>query len=159
MRSIISMSFIMLAGLVTSCGPSLSSRYPSYKQVVSKYAPAGDYQSIKAETAAHHTPDEECDCPRIWYQDRWVYYFEGHWFYRHHGFWYTYPVFYVHYIDGAPHVYRRDTRSIRKGSRNRSRRELRNDAYDSSSPRSHRDNRNGESSRTTTHRSIRKGNR
>lgn len=117
MRPIIITCFVLLAGHIISCGPANLTRYPSYDQVISKYAPTDRYKGVQVDESVSRTPPDECDCPRIWYQNHWVYYYDGYWFYRYHDFWYYYPVFYVHYVDGVPRAYRGSTRSIRKGRR------------------------------------------
>jgi hypothetical protein len=59
------------------------------------------------------SPDE-CECPRVWYRDHWVYHCDGKWMYWHHGYWYHYPHFQVYYYQGVPHVHTGKTRSIKK---------------------------------------------
>lgn len=157
MRPMISLVFIVFAGLATACGPSTSPRYPSYEQVISKYAPADNYTGVQVDDTMNSTPHEDCDCPRIWYHDHWVYHHEGRWFYRHHGYWYYYPTFYVHYSDGVPYVYKRSKRSIRKGNRVYRKGDVHGVRRHSSKRGQGSDDSSRGSSRTT--RSIRKGDR
>jgi hypothetical protein len=87
------------------CGPARQGGYPSYDAVVSQYVPAGPYQGEPLADGLPRPEGGSCDCPRVWYDDHWVYYYEGRWLYWHHGYWYTYPYFYVYYWGGLPYVY------------------------------------------------------
>jgi len=100
------------AAAIASCGPSYQGSYPSYEAVISQYVPPGTYRGVVLEDAAHYPPGPYCDCPRVWYDDHWVYYYHGRWIYWHHDCWYWYPVFYVYYWGGLPYVYVGPARSI-----------------------------------------------
>ncbi len=115
MRKFSAICIIFLLLCAAACGPSNNSRYPSYKQVVAKYAPPGEYKGVKLDDPAVYPVSRYCNCPRIWYHDHWVYYYGGRWIYWDHGYWYHYPTFYIYYYDGAPYVYRRHHRSITTG--------------------------------------------
>jgi len=98
------------------CGPSTTSRYPSYEQTIAQYVPPGEYKAVRINDPGACPSHAYCDYPRIWYHGHWVYYYGGRWIYWDHGYWYHYPAFYIHYYNGYPYVYRGPARSISKGS-------------------------------------------
>ncbi len=94
-----------------SCVTRATSTYPSYENTVARYSPPA--KGVPLTDPAYATPDD-CDCPRVWYRDHWVYHCDGEWIYWHHGYWYHYPNFHVYYNHGAPRGYRGGGRSIKK---------------------------------------------
>jgi hypothetical protein len=105
---------IAICALV-ACGPSYQGSYPSYEAVIAQYVPPGMYQGERLEGVSGPA-GSYCDCPRVWYSGRWVYYYHGRWIYWYSDCWYWYPVFYVYYWHGAPYVYVGPTKSIHKAS-------------------------------------------
>jgi hypothetical protein len=83
---------------------------------MAKYAPPGELEGVPVGTDIAVCPEYpgECDCPRVWYHDHWVYHCDDMWVYWHHGYWYHYPHFHVYYHGGVPHVHRGPTRSIKR---------------------------------------------
>ena len=113
MRTILPVALLFAAAVsIASCGPSYQGSYPSYEAVIAQYVPAGTYQGVVLEDAAHYPPGPYCDCPRVWYDGHWVYYYHGRWIYWYHDCWYYYPVFYVYYWGGIPYVYGGPAKSI-----------------------------------------------
>jgi hypothetical protein len=98
-------SAALLAALLAGCGPSRQGGYPSYDAVVSQYVPAGPYRGEILADGLPRPDGPDCACPRVRYDDDWVYYYHGRWIYWRHGYWYTYPHFYVYYWGGLPYVY------------------------------------------------------
>lgn len=112
--------FIVFAALmvlgVVGCGPSYQSTYPSYEAIVAQYVPDGKYQGERLDAALAPDCDyRNCGCPRIWYDNHWVYYCHGCWVYWYHGYWYHYPYFYVHYRDGGYYAYTGSVKHITQG--------------------------------------------
>ena len=113
MRAILPIALaIAAASTIAACGPSYQGSYPSYEAAISQYVPAGVYQGVRLDDAAHYPPGAYCDCPRVWYDGHWVYYYRGRWIYWYHDCWYYYPVFYVYYWGGIPYVYVGPAKSI-----------------------------------------------
>lgn len=114
--AILTCSSLVIAGAL-GCAPAAISGYPSYEETVAKYAPPGRYAATPLGAASGLRVPADCDCPRVWYDDHWVYYWDGHWVYWDQGIWYRYPVFYVYYHEDLLHVYDGRTRGITKGPR------------------------------------------
>jgi hypothetical protein len=113
MRAILPIAVaIAAAATIASCGPSYQGSYPSYEAVISQYVPAGVYEGVRLDDAAYYPAGSYCNCPRVWYDGRWVYYYHGRWIYWYHDCWYYYPVFYVYYWGGIPYVYTGPVKSI-----------------------------------------------
>jgi hypothetical protein len=96
-----------------SCAVRATSTYPSYDHTIAKYSPESVLEGLPVADPRYASPDE-CECPRVWYRDHWVYHCDGKWMYWHHGYWYHYPHFQVYYYQGVPHVHTGKTRSIKK---------------------------------------------
>lgn len=96
------------ATLLLGCGPA-HPRYPSYEAVLASGSPR-DYSAEPLGDAPACAG--ECRCPRVRYDDRWVYHCDGRWVYYDRGLWWTYPHLYIYYVQGIPTVYRGPTRNI-----------------------------------------------
>ena len=109
--------FVALMALgVAGCVQSYQSTYPSYEVIVAQYVPDGEYQGERLDAALAPDCDyRNCDCPRMWYDDHWVYYCHGCWVYWYHGYWYHYPYFYVYYRDGGYYAYTGSVKHITQG--------------------------------------------
>lgn len=110
--STIVLAMLLITAGAVACGPAATSSYPSYEDIIARYAPPGEYPSARF---AGGPSGASCDCPRVWYHDHWVYYYHGHWIYWRHGHWYSYPYLYVYYVGGVPYVYHASTRNITEG--------------------------------------------
>lgn len=104
--------FCALAVMWLSCAPRATSTYPSYERTVARYGLAGD-DGYPIDDAVCVAPDD-CDCPRVWYRDHWVFDCDGRWIYWRDGYWYHYPHFHIYYYEGMPRVHRGSVRSIKK---------------------------------------------
>lgn len=123
MRHIIKIGAILTIFCTTACGPS-QNHYPSYKQTAAKYAPKEKFEGVRIDDPEAFPRSRCCNCPRIWYNDHWVYYYHDRWFYWEHDHWHYYPRFHFYYYHEFPYIYSGPERSITKGSpvRNRKRR-------------------------------------
>jgi hypothetical protein len=98
--------------LLSSCATRAVSTYPSYERTLARYSPP-PAEGIPAANPGYDSP-EDCDCPRVWYRDRWIYHCDEEWLYWHAGYWYYYPHMHVYYYHGVPRVYPGTGRTIHK---------------------------------------------
>ena len=111
---------VIFAFLMTfGCATSYTSYYPSYEDTMAKYAPPGDQPYEKCDDASMYPDSDQCDCPRVWYVNHWVYYYHGSWIFWHHGFWYYYPYFDWYYFGYGPILYRGPGRVIISSSKSK----------------------------------------
>lgn len=126
MQSIFKITIFLISPILYSgcAATKAQGSYPSYAYTVAKYSPTDLHEGIPLKNGESLGSPEECECPKVWYRERWVYYCEDQWIYWNHGYWYYYPHFSAYYGLGGPHIIvqppRGPSRSISKQPHNSS---------------------------------------
>ncbi|MFH1132206.1 MAG: hypothetical protein V1754_12790 [Pseudomonadota bacterium] len=78
------LALVGISSITPACTPRMAAHMFSAAAVLGTVAVIAHHDA--------HMHHYQCGCHRRWYQDQWVYHYDGRWEYydRHHGRWYYY---------------------------------------------------------------------